>query len=91
LSPEEVARLLEAAPGPKYKAALSDAYAAGLRVSEVVAPKVSDIDSERLLLRIEQEPRTSTSSTPFSDQSRTTHRRPLAQTLNPNRIANPPV
>ena len=37
LSPEEVARLLEAAPGPKYKAALSAAYAAGLRVSEVVA------------------------------------------------------
>ena len=44
LSPEEVARLLEAAPGPKYKAALSAAYAAGLRVSEVVALKVSDID-----------------------------------------------
>ena len=54
LSPEEVARLLAAAPGPKYKAALSAAYAAGLRVSEVVALKVSDIDSERLLLRIEQ-------------------------------------
>ena len=33
LSPEEVARLLAAAPGPKYKAALSAAYAAGLRVS----------------------------------------------------------
>src|SRR5947209_15607054 len=44
LSPEEVARLLEAAPGPKYKAALSAAYAAGLRVCEVVALKVSDID-----------------------------------------------
>ena len=42
LSPEEVARLLEAAPGPKYTAALSAAYAAGLRVSEVVALKVSD-------------------------------------------------
>jgi site-specific recombinase XerD len=54
LSPEEVARLLEAAPGPKYKAALGAAYAAGLRVSEVVALKVSDIDSARLLLRIEQ-------------------------------------
>src|SRR6202047_1872972 len=54
LSPEEVARLLEAAPGPKYKAALSAAYAAGLRVSEVVAVKGSDIDSERMLLRIEQ-------------------------------------
>ena len=54
LSPEEVARLLAAAPGPKYKAALSAAYAAGLRVSEVVALKVSDVDSERLLLRIEQ-------------------------------------
>ena len=36
LSPEEVARLLEAAPGLKYKAALSVAYGAGLRVSEVV-------------------------------------------------------
>jgi hypothetical protein len=37
-------------------AALSAAYSAGLRVSEVVALKVSDIDSERLLLRIEQGP-----------------------------------
>ena len=54
LSPEEVARLLEAAPGLKYKAALSVAYAAGLRVSEVVALKVSDIDTERMLLRVEQ-------------------------------------
>src|ERR1700751_2344011 len=54
ISPEEVPRLLEAAPGPKYKAALSAAYGAGLRVSEVVALKVSDIDSERMLLRIEQ-------------------------------------
>ncbi len=54
LSPEEVARLLEAAPGPKYKAALSAAYSVGLRVSEVVALNVSDINSERLLLRIEQ-------------------------------------
>ena len=40
LSPEEVARFLEAAPGPKYKAALSAAYGAGLRVSEVVSLKV---------------------------------------------------
>ena len=54
LSLEEIARLLEAAPGPKYKAALSAAYGAGLRVSEVVALKVSDIDSERMLLHIEQ-------------------------------------
>jgi Phage integrase family len=44
----------EVTPGPKYKAALSAAYAAGLRVSEVVALKVSDVDSERLLLRVEQ-------------------------------------
>src|SRR5271165_812446 len=39
LSQEEVRRLLEAAPGLKYKAALSVAYGAGLRVSEVVALK----------------------------------------------------
>ena len=54
LSQEEVARLLEAAPGLKYKAALSVAYGAGLRVSEVVNLKVSDIDSERMTLRVEQ-------------------------------------
>ena len=54
LSPEEVARFLEAAPGIKYKAALSVAYGAGLRVSEVVALKVSDIDSQRMMLRVEQ-------------------------------------
>jgi site-specific recombinase XerD len=54
LSPEEVARLLEAAPGVKYKAALSVAYRAGLRVSEVVALKVTDIDSQRMTLRVEQ-------------------------------------
>jgi integrase/recombinase XerD len=54
LSQEEVARLLEAAPGLKYKAALSVAYGAGLRVSEVVALKVSDIDSQRMTLRVER-------------------------------------
>jgi integrase/recombinase XerD len=54
LSPEEVARFLEATPGIKYKAALSVAYGAGLRVSEVVSLKISDIDSERMMLRVEQ-------------------------------------
>ena len=44
--------MLEAAPGLKYKAALSVAYGVGLRVSEVVSLKVSDIDSKRMLIRI---------------------------------------
>ena len=54
LSPEEVTRLLNAAPGLKYKAALSVAYGAGLRAAEVVSLKVSDIDSKRMLIRVEQ-------------------------------------
>jgi integrase-like protein len=54
LSVEEVGLLLQAAPGPKYKAAFATAYGAGLRVSEVVTLKVGDIDSERMVLRIEQ-------------------------------------
>ena len=54
LNQDEVGRLLQAAPGVKYKAALSLAYGAGLRVSEVAALNVSDIDSERMTLRIEQ-------------------------------------
>ncbi len=54
LSPEEVARLLDAAPNLKYRAALSLAYGAGLRASEVVSLKVSDIDSSRTVIRVEQ-------------------------------------
>jgi len=54
LSPQEVARLLNAAPGLKYKAALSVAYGAGLRAAEVVSLKVSDIDSKRMIVRVEQ-------------------------------------
>jgi integrase/recombinase XerD len=54
LSVEEAARLLEAAPGVKYKAALGVAYGAGLRVSEVAHLKVDDIDSTRMLIRVEQ-------------------------------------
>jgi hypothetical protein len=54
LSVEEVTLLLRAATAPKYKAAFATAYGAGLRVSEVVALKVGDIDSERMLLRVER-------------------------------------
>jgi integrase len=54
LSPEEVARLLNAASGLKYKAALSVAYGAGLRAAEVISLKVSDIDSKRMIIRVEQ-------------------------------------
>lgn len=54
LSRDEVTRLIDAAGNPKYRAALSVAYGAGLRVSEVVALKISDIDSTRMTLRIEQ-------------------------------------
>jgi integrase/recombinase XerD len=54
LSVEEVGRLLEAAPGIKYQAILGTAYGAGLRVSEVATLKVDDIDSKRMLIRVEQ-------------------------------------
>lgn len=54
LSPEEVGRLLDAAPGLKYKAALSVAYGAGLRAAEVVSLKIGDIDSKRMVIRVEQ-------------------------------------
>jgi len=54
LNVEEVGRLLEMAPGPKYRAALGTAYGAGLRVSEVATLKVGDIDSTRMLIRVEQ-------------------------------------
>lgn len=54
LSREEVARLIEAAYNPKYRTALSVAYGAGLRISEIVALKVTDIDGDRMTLHVEQ-------------------------------------
>lgn len=54
LSPDEVARLLDATTCLKHQAALSVAYGAGLRASEVAALKVRDVDSERMLLRVER-------------------------------------
>ena len=54
LSAEEVARLLAATTCIKHRAALAVAYGAGLRVAEVAALKVGDVDSERMLIRVER-------------------------------------
>src|SRR6516165_12710992 len=54
LSPEEVGRLLAAATNTKHRAILSLAYATGLRASEVVSLKLTDIDRNRMLIRVEQ-------------------------------------
>ena len=54
LSPDEVKRLLEAATSLKYKAALSIAYGTGLRASEITHLKVTDIDSQRMQIHVEQ-------------------------------------
>lgn len=52
LSADEVVRFLEAVPSLKARAALTTAYAAGLRASEVVSLKVADIDSDRMLIQV---------------------------------------
>lgn len=54
LTADEVEQLLSAAPNLKARAALSVAYGAGLRASEVVHLKMTDIDSQRMILRVEQ-------------------------------------
>src|SRR5260370_16424634 len=54
LSPDEVGRVLGATTCIKHRAALSVAYGAGLRVAEVAALKVGDVDSERMLIRVER-------------------------------------
>jgi site-specific recombinase XerD len=54
LSKEEVARLIGAVGHIKHQTALSLAYGTGLRVGEVVALKVGDINSQRMTLRVEQ-------------------------------------
>jgi site-specific recombinase XerD len=54
LSPEEVGRLLAATTNLKQKAALSLTYATGLRASEVISLKLTDIDRDRMVIRVEQ-------------------------------------
>lgn len=54
LSHEELVRFFDYIPSLKYRAALMICYGAGLRISEVVALKVADIDSGRMLIRVEQ-------------------------------------
>ena len=54
LSQEEVLQFFDYVPSLKYRAALMTCYGAGFRISEAVALKVSDIDSQRMLLRVEQ-------------------------------------
>jgi len=53
LSADEVVRFLEAVPSLKSRTALTTAYAAGLRASEVVGLKVANIDSGRMVIRVE--------------------------------------
>lgn len=54
LSPEEINRFLECVGSPKQRMLLTTCYAAGLRVSEATHLKVSDIDSQRMVIRVEQ-------------------------------------
>jgi site-specific recombinase XerD len=54
LSRAEVAQLLAAAPTLRHRTLLQTTYSAGLRVSEVLRLKLTDIDSQRMCLRIEQ-------------------------------------
>jgi len=51
LSADEVVRFLEAVSSLKARAALTTAYAAGLRASEAVSLKIADIDNDRMLIQ----------------------------------------
>jgi site-specific recombinase XerD len=54
MSREEVGRLLATVSGLRERAAMEIAYAAGLRLNEVLHLRVTDIDSERMIMRVEQ-------------------------------------
>ncbi len=54
LSPDEVLQFLACVPGPKHRAILTTCYAAGLRISEVLHLRPTDIDSRRMVIRVDQ-------------------------------------
>ena len=53
LAPDEVQRFLDQVTGVKHRAVLLTCYGAGLRISEAVSLKPSDVDSHRMLIRVE--------------------------------------
>jgi len=54
LSPEETLQFLGCVPSTKHRAILTTCYAAGLRISEAIRLKTTDVDSQRMVLRVEQ-------------------------------------
>ncbi|HEY2968638.1 MAG TPA: site-specific integrase [Casimicrobiaceae bacterium] len=54
LSPDEVLQFLDCVPGLKHRAILTTCYAAGLRISEVLHLRPTDIDSRRMVVRVDQ-------------------------------------
>ena len=54
LSPEEVLNFLGCVENVKHRVILTSCYAAGLRISEAVRLKTTDIDSQRMVIRVEQ-------------------------------------
>jgi integrase/recombinase XerD len=54
LSPEEVLQFLGCVKNIKHRTILTTCYAAGLRISEAIRLKVTDIDSQRMVIRVEQ-------------------------------------
>lgn len=96
LSRGEVWRLLDAASSPKHRLLLTTTYAAGLRVSEVVALKVSDIDPERLTIRVEHGKGGKDRYVPLADRllvelRRSWHVVPPAYWVFPNRQGTRPI
>jgi integrase/recombinase XerD len=54
LSPDEVVQFLDCVPGLKHRAILTTCYAAGLRISDVLHLRPTDIDSRRMVVRVDQ-------------------------------------
>ncbi len=96
LSRAEVWRLIDSCVLPKHRLVLATTYAAGLRVSEVIALKVSDIDLERMTIRVEHGKGGKDRYVPLADRLLVELRRywklvPPAHWLFPNRQGTRPI
>ena len=96
LSRAEVWRLIDACPLPKHRLLLATTYAAGLRVSEVIALKVTDLDSDRMTVRVEHGKGGKDRYVPLADRLLVELRRywtlaPPAHWVFPNRQGTRPI
>jgi integrase len=82
LSPEEITRMIEAAPSLMHRTILMVLYGTGIRRTEASLLKVNDIDSERMVIHVQQGKGSRDREVPMTPKLLCSHTAPTLQIVN---------